>query len=65
MILDTNGLSSIADGDSTLEPVLREATEIAAPVIVLGEFRFGIRQSRQRLAYERWLADWLPSESSR
>lgn len=32
---------------------------IAIPVIVIGEYRFGIRQSRQRQAYERWLADWI------
>ena len=35
MILDTNGLSPVADGDLTIEPVLREASDIAVPVIVL------------------------------
>ena len=61
MILDTNGLSAVADGDSTLEPILRAATEIALPVIVLGEYRYGIRRSRDRVRYERWLAEAIPS----
>ena len=39
MILDTNGLSALADGDPALEPILREADEVALPVVVLGEYR--------------------------
>ena len=61
MILDTNGLSAVAGGDLTLEPILREADEIALPVIVLGEYLYGIRQSRDRVRYERWLAESLPN----
>ena len=57
MILDTNALSALADGDGALEPILRQASEIAIPVIVLGEYQFGIRQSRNRKPYERWLAE--------
>lgn len=57
MILDTNGLSAMADGDPMLEPILHRAVEIAVPVIVLGEYRYGIRQSRSRARYERWLAE--------
>lgn len=56
MILDTNGLSAIADGDAALEPILREAVEVALPVIALGEYLYGIRQSRDRDRYEVWLA---------
>ena len=59
MILDTNGLSAMADGDKSLEPLLQQAAEIAVPVIVLGEYRYGIRQSRHRIRYERWLAKVL------
>jgi predicted nucleic acid-binding protein len=36
---------------------LQRATEIALPVIALGEYRYGIRQSRHRAQYERWLND--------
>lgn len=48
MILDTNALSAWAEGDRAIEPVLRSATEMMIPAVVLGEFEFGIRQSRQR-----------------
>lgn len=61
MILDTNGLSAVADGDASLRPILRQATEIAIPVIVLGEYRYGVRQSRERKRYEQWLMDSLPN----
>jgi tRNA(fMet)-specific endonuclease VapC len=61
VILDTNGLSAVADGDAGLEPILRRAAEVAIPVIVLGEYRYGIRQSRERLYYEEWLTDSLPN----
>ena len=61
MILDTNGLSALADGDLTLEPILRQATGIALPAIVLGEYRYGIRQSRNRVRYEQWLAEAISS----
>ena len=57
MILDTNGLSAVADGDAALEPILRKAAEIAVPVIVLGEYRYGIQQSRDRQRYEQWLTE--------
>jgi tRNA(fMet)-specific endonuclease VapC len=52
MILDTNGLSALAQGESRLEPILRKATQIAVPVSVLGEYRYGIQQSRERQRYE-------------
>ena len=60
MILDTNGLSAVAEGDPALEPVLRKAAQVAVPVIVLGEYRYGISQSRDRNRYEQWLSEYLP-----
>lgn len=60
MILDTNGLSALAEGDSGLESVLRRASRLAIPVIVIGEYRYGISQSRHRTDYEEWLAEYLP-----
>jgi len=59
VILDTNGLSAMADGDPDVAPILRQAAEIALPVIALGEYRYGIRQSRYRARYERWLNEVL------
>ena len=61
MILDTNGLSAFAEGEPALEPLLRRATQIAIPVIVLGEYRYGIAHSRDRKQYEDWLAAYLSS----
>ena len=56
MILDTNALSAFVEGDQELLTVLRNRVELAVPVIVLGEYLFGIRQSRVRAKYENWLA---------
>jgi predicted nucleic acid-binding protein len=59
VILDTNGVSAIADGSPRLERLLRAAPALAIPVIVLGEYRYGIAQSRHRRRYEEWLNDLL------
>ena len=42
MILDTNALSALLDKETALLEMIRESRELALPVIVLGEFRFGI-----------------------
>ena len=60
MILDTNALSAFVDGDRDVGEVLRRQARAAVPVIVLGEFRYGIAESRHRAAYEAWLASQLP-----
>ena len=60
MILDTNALSAFVDGDTGVGEVLRRQARAAIPVIVLGEFRYGIAESRHRSAYEAWLASELP-----
>ncbi len=60
MILDTNALSAMADGEAAIAVVLRQQKRIALPVIVLGEFRYGIAQSRHRNDYEEWLTRTLP-----
>lgn len=59
MILDTNGISAMAEGDPGLKPILLQAAQLAIPVIALGEYRFGISQSRDRERYEQWLAEHL------
>lgn len=59
MILDTNALSGAADGDPGALEVIAGAERIAAPVIVLGEYRLGIAQSRHRNEYEEWLREWV------
>jgi predicted nucleic acid-binding protein len=60
VILDTNGLSALVEGEPSLEPVLRKAEHLAIPVIVLGEYRYGIWHSRNRQHYQQWLQEYLP-----
>ena len=55
MILDTNALSAIADNDPAVSAILARAEQVAIPVIVLGEYRYGIAQSRYRTRYSNWL----------
>jgi predicted nucleic acid-binding protein len=59
LILDTNALSDVADGEARAVEQLTKATQVAIPAIVLGEYRFGIALSRRRSEYERWLVDAL------
>lgn len=59
MILDTNALSAAAEDAPALRVVLGEALKISIPVIVLGEYRYGIAQSRYGAQYERWLDNLL------
>jgi predicted nucleic acid-binding protein len=60
MILDTNALSAAADDDPGVVALLARAEQMVLPVIVLGEYRHGIAQSRNRASYESWLAELLP-----
>jgi predicted nucleic acid-binding protein len=59
MILDTNALSAAADNDPAISAILARADQVAIPVVVLGEYRYGIAQSRNRGSYEKWLAGLL------
>jgi len=60
MILDTNALSAWADGNPACRAAFAEASRLVVPTIVLGEYYYGIRQSRHRKRYEEWLAQNLP-----
>ena len=60
MILDTNALSAWAEGLAAVEAPLRTASRLVVPSVVLGEYYFGIRQSRYRNRYEQWLRRYLP-----
>jgi tRNA(fMet)-specific endonuclease VapC len=60
VILDTNALSAFVDGDAGVGDVLRRQSRAAIPVVVLGEFRYGVAESRHRAAYESWLDSQLP-----
>jgi tRNA(fMet)-specific endonuclease VapC len=59
LILDTNALSAVADGEPSAMELVAGAERVAVPVIVLGEYRLGIAQSRHRTTYESWLREWI------
>jgi len=59
VILDTNALSAAADDHPTIVAALSEAEELALPVVVLGEYRYGISQSRHQARYKRWLDELI------
>jgi hypothetical protein len=48
MILDTNALSAFFDGDKELLEIIASAQSLHLPVIVLGEYRFGLKGSKLR-----------------
>jgi tRNA(fMet)-specific endonuclease VapC len=56
VILDTNAISAMAEGDTALEKVLPDVASQFIPVICVGEYRAGIIQSKARKELERWLA---------
>ena len=60
MILDTIALSAFADGVAAVGDVLRMQRRAAIPVVVLGEFRYGIAGSRHMAEYDAWLDAALP-----
>ena len=61
MILDTNALSAFIDGDSKVISVIFRLARVAIPVIVAGEYRFGIAQSRHRSRMEQSFEEFLES----
>jgi tRNA(fMet)-specific endonuclease VapC len=63
LILDTNALSATADGEPAALELVARAQRIAVPVIVLGEYRLGIAQSRHHANYQRWLREWITAVS--
>lgn len=59
MILDTKALSAAAEREPSALEVVARAERLAIPVMVLGEYRLGIAQSRHRASYENWLREWI------
>jgi tRNA(fMet)-specific endonuclease VapC len=59
VILDTNALTAFADGEPGALAEIAEARLIAIPVVVLGEYLFGISQSRRRNEYEQWMKRYV------
>jgi tRNA(fMet)-specific endonuclease VapC len=47
--------SGFADGDEKLLKAVENEHELALPAIVLGEYLYGIHQSRLRASYQAWI----------
>jgi len=62
LILDTNALSAAAEGHPGVTQILAGAQQLALPVVVIGEYRYGIARSRHWARYRRWL-DGLINDS--
>ena len=56
VILDTNAISAWCDGDGGLLAVLPADRPLFLPVIVLGEYRLGLKTARDRKTREAWIA---------
>ena len=52
MILDTNALSDFFENEGAVVSLMSEVEAVHLPVIVLGEYRFGLRGSRLRKILE-------------
>jgi tRNA(fMet)-specific endonuclease VapC len=59
LILDTNALSAAAEEIPAVIEILAGAQQLALPVVVVGEYRYGIAQSRHASRYRRWLDDLI------
>ena len=57
MILDTNAVSAWCDDDAALLAVLPTDRPLFIPAIVLGEYRFGIKVTRDRRIRDAWLEE--------
>lgn len=62
MILDTNAVSALLAGDEGVAAVLGTAPRHHLPVVVLGEYRYGLLRSRRRATLEP-LLDLLAARS--
>jgi tRNA(fMet)-specific endonuclease VapC len=55
LILDTNALSAAAEEHLGVMEIVAGVEQLALPVVVIGEYRYGIAQSRHKARYRRWL----------
>ena len=52
MILDTNALSAVLDGESDIATIAASPGPFWIPAIVIGEYRFGLLSSKKRRRLE-------------
>ena len=63
MILDTNALSDFFQDVKALKPHLEQADIVCLPVIVLGEFRFGLKSSKKHRVLKAKLDEFVEETS--
>jgi tRNA(fMet)-specific endonuclease VapC len=59
LILDTNALSAAAQAHPGIMKVLAGVQQLALPVVVIREYRYGTAQSRHRARFRHWLDDLI------
>jgi tRNA(fMet)-specific endonuclease VapC len=59
MILDTNTLSAFGEGNQAVREIIIDAAGPFLPVIVIGEYRFGLLGSRERDKRLAWLSELI------
>jgi tRNA(fMet)-specific endonuclease VapC len=59
MILDTHALSAFADGNQKVRETIVDTAGPYLPVIVIGEYRFGLLSSREREKRLGWLSELI------
>ena len=59
MIIDTNALSAYADGVPEAIALIDSSPAIYLSVISLGEYRYGIANSRKRKSHQEWLDEFM------
>jgi predicted nucleic acid-binding protein len=55
VILDTNALSALGNNDAALLKLLKASRQHFVPVVVLGEYRSGLRRSKYEANGLQWL----------
>jgi tRNA(fMet)-specific endonuclease VapC len=59
MLLDTNAVSALAAADETLIQAIEQVPRLCVTIISLGEYFYGIKQSRHETELTRWLDVFL------
>jgi tRNA(fMet)-specific endonuclease VapC len=59
LILDTNALSAAAEEAHGIKKALASAQQLAIPVTVIGEYRFGIAQAVRGARHKAWLENFI------
>ena len=59
MLLDTTAISGVAAGDETLIKTIESAPRLCVTIISLGEYGYGLAQSKHQTELSEWLAAFL------